>query len=357
MINDIRLQNFRSYKEDSFEFSPEVNIIVGPNASGKTSLLEAILVSSSGSSYRGLDHELIKFNEPWSRLEAHSDNTERIVKIERTLAGKVNKTFIINTQKFTRLSLPKTIPVVIFEPTHMSLINGSPELRRSLIDEILEKTIVGYKQLRQNYRRALAQRNRLLKRADLISPESVFVWNVRLSELGGRIFKERQSIIETFQAKIGPKYEAISKTSDRVEVFYKTSCDTSNYETSLLKNLENNLATDRARGFTSYGPHRDDIIFLINGYPASDTASRGETRSIILVLKIIETEIIEAYRNEKPVFLFDDVFSELDGTRRILLTNILEGYQTFITTTEADMVVQRLTETTTIIPTKGNPQL
>ncbi len=353
MITDIHLQNFRSYIDESFELSPNVNIIVGPNASGKTNLLEALLVSARGSSFRAKDNELINNTKDWARVETNTENTNRVIKIEKIEDEKTSKTFVINTKNSKRLNLSQTIPVVLFEPDHLRLLTGSPEFRRSYLDDILDQTVAGYKTLKAQYRRALAQRNYLLKRSELKNPE-LFVWNIRLSELGGKMFKERNSLIEILNTDISKLYDSLSGGKETLTLLYKTKVNIKNYETDLLRKLEDVIESDRQRGFTSHGPHRDDLQILINEKLAGDIASRGETRTILLALKMIETQVIERARQQKPLLLFDDVFSELDGARRLALTNILNSYQTIITTTDADIVMHHFMETANIIPTQRN---
>src|SRR5882762_4874291 len=125
MITDIRLQNFRSYKDAAFELGAGVNIIVGPNASGKTNLLEAIQIICLGSSYRAKDRELAQFNKPWARLDAHTKDGQRVVKLENNSAV-FKKSFIIDNQDFIRLPFAKMLPVVLFEPEHLQLLRGRP---------------------------------------------------------------------------------------------------------------------------------------------------------------------------------------------------------------------------------------
>ena len=134
---DLRLQNFRSYKDEPFELSPGVNIIVGPNASGKTNLLEAILVLARGSSYRAKDPELVKFGAEWARLDAHDqDGKPRTVKLQCHPNGTCRKSFEIDEKVYLRLSQQKSLPLVLFEPNHLLMLSGSPELRRAYLDEI-----------------------------------------------------------------------------------------------------------------------------------------------------------------------------------------------------------------------------
>ena len=351
MISDLRLQSYRSYGDATFEFGNGVNIIVGSNASGKTNLLEAILVLCRGSSYRAKDVDLIAFSAPWSRLDATALEGKRTVVLERK-ENTSEKKYVIQSVPLKRLVLTKTLPVVVFEPDHLRLLSGGPERRREYIDGILEQTISGYATLKRDYKRTLAQRNKLLK-SPYIRPDEMFVWDVRLSELAGKIVSYRTILITKLQEEISTIYRSLSQTENEITISYSSSCNISNYSTDLMKHLERNLHEDKLRGYTSYGPHRDDIDIKIDSHPAAVSASRGESRTILLTLKILELKIIEKSRNKKPLFLLDDVFSELDGSRRKALTNYLQDYQTFITTTDADIVVHHFMDKCRIIPITG----
>ena len=339
MIDSIRLQKFRSYAEASFEFDPGVNIVIGPNASGKTNLLEAILVLSSGKSYRARDLDLLKFNAPWARLDGFFGPQSRIVKMVRE-EDKINKTFDIDNQKFKRLSLERTIPTVLFEPNHLQLVSRGPEHRRLYFDDILERTKPGFKSLSANYRRVLAQRNALLKQHPTEAKKQLFAWNIRLSELGTQIAGARQTLINDINRTLGKSYRAISKSRAQVQLRYDIQFDIANYSSRLLSKLEAAASIDFSRGFTSYGPHREDITLHLNKVPAALAASRGETRSLLIALKIYELGLLEKTFGQKPLFLLDDVFSELDGSRRRHLVDNLKDHQTIITTTDADAVME-----------------
>jgi DNA replication and repair protein RecF len=347
MLTDLRLQHYRSYDDASFELSPGVNIIVGPNASGKTNLLEAVLVLARGSSYRVADTDLVQFNHPWARLDSHDANSsQRTVKI--TIEPTPTKTYELDNKQFKRLGLSHTLPVVLFEPNDLRLFGGGPERRRDYLDNLLEQTAPGYGTLRRQYRRALAQRNSLLKQTGRTS--QMFPWDVRLSQLAGQVVRARSELITHINADISDLYRELSHTKTEVAVSYASRWPVGNYETQLLKKLESGLGDDRLRGFTGSGPHREDLAVLFDGHPIRQTASRGEVRTVVLALKIIELKIIEAARDAAPLLLLDDVFSELDGKRRHALTNYLASYQTFITTTDADIVTKHFTNQSNIIP-------
>jgi DNA replication and repair protein RecF len=166
--------------------------------------------------------------------------------------------------------------------------------------------------------------------------------------------QNRLEIIERINQKISGVYSEISHKKSLLEIKYKSSVPTNgDYSASLLKKLENNIAEDKLRGFTSHGPHRDDFLVFLGGNLAAGYASRGEVRTIILALKIIQLELLEEATGKKPLFLLDDVFSELDGSRRKSLTNYLEKYQAVITTTDADIVLKSFSQKAQILALQG----
>lgn len=350
MLSSIRLQHYRSYDDDSFEFTPGVNIIVGPNASGKTNLLEAILVASRGSSYRAHYADLVHFDHDWARIDVSGADTVRTVKLLR--ASTTDKTFEIGGRVLKRLSLEQSLPVVLFEPNHLLLLTGSPERRRDYLDELLAQLVVGYGSTLRAYRRALAQRNRLLK-SDSATSDHLFPWDLRLSELAGTLVRHRLYLVGSINKIIGDLYRDLSHTPEQVSVAYPIPGTPDQYESHMLHQLEARVQTDRLRGFTSFGPHRDDLRVVFGGRPAEEVASRGETRTFVLALKIVELRLLEEKRDKTPLLLLDDVFSELDGSRRQALTTHLQSYQTFITTTDADVVVHHFTDRSNILLISG----
>lgn len=350
MLTDLRLQHFRSYVDESFEIAPGVNIIVGPNASGKTNLLEAVLVLARGSSYRAKDSELVQFGHEWARVDADLPSGKRAVKIVQNPGAA--KTFEIDERTYQRLPHHQTLPTVLFEPDHLFLLSGSPELRRNFLDDLIEQTAAGFGATRRHYKRVLSQRNSLLKKNPRDLREQLFVWNVRLSELGGKIARERQRLTMEFNKQASELYSALAGRKSAVLLDYASAFDHDTYESALLKKLESSTELDVLRGFTAHGPHRDDVTMEIGGHAAQESASRGEARTLVLALKILELHLIEAVRQTKPLLLLDDVFSELDGKRRAHLTKFVENYQTFITTTDADIVVQHFSGSN-IIPITG----
>lgn len=348
MIQGLRVQQFRSYSDASFEFEPGVNIVVGPNASGKTNLLEAILVLSHGKSYRAKDRDLIKQHADWARIDGLIDKHPRTFKLQiHSATHRAQKIFEINETIKKRLTLADTIPTVLFEPTDLQLLNGSPRRRRDFLDALLARTEPGFASLLRTYERVLLQRNALLKQKKVAHGE-LFVWNVRLSEAGGRIIESRTKLTKQINQNLSSYYQTIAHEKKKITATYQTSVH-DNFSSRLLTLLEKNTQTDNQKGFTSVGPHRDDMVLLFDGKPVGDVASRGEVRTLVLGLKVLELSLVENARKQKPLLLLDDVFSELDGARRKALTEFLNGYQTFITTTDADVVIEHFMKTANVL--------
>ena len=348
----LQLKNFRSYTDISVELAPGVNIIVGPNASGKTNMLEALLVASRGSSFRANDRVLIQHKKKATKITAlTSEDHERTVLIRGLDEDRSEKEIKINGVLHKRMTLSKIVPTTLFEPEHLRMIHGSPETRREYMDGILSILEPDYKPTLNRYKKALAQRNRLLKDDRAINPDDVFVWDVQLSEYGARINEARNRLAGMINAKASDLYSSISGKKSKLKVEYDMGGPKENYASWLLKTHQNRFPIDRQRGFTTRGPHREDLVFILNGKNAAEAASRGETRTIMLVCKITELQLIEEALDRKPIILLDDVFSELDGSRRLALTEYFKEHQAIITTTDADAIVKSFLDGYNVITT------
>lgn len=347
-LRAVTLRNFRSYQEASYEFDQGVNIIIGPNAAGKTNLLEAVYSIGLGKGFRGAsDSELIATGKEWTRVDAYFGTLERVMKLEKIGTTRLKKHFETGGRKTTRLNFDELVPIVLFQPDDLRLASGGPERRRNYIDALLSQLIPTYQQDLHAYNRALRQRNALLKSGGVRT--QLFVWNIQLAERGGRIAQQRQQLIERISERISAAYSAIAGKRFQISMTYESSFPTATYHDQFLKKLEATTAFDIERGYTGFGPHRDDINFTINNKPFKQVASRGENRTLILALKSIELEEIRESHGDEPLLLLDDVFSELDGSRRKLLTSYLKDSQTLITTTDADVVAKEFVRHTTLI--------
>jgi len=350
MIKSLRLQNFRSYSDYTTELSEGVNIVVGPNASGKTNLLEALYVANTGKSFRVKDTDLIQIGKEWARIDQETEDGLRIWKLDDS-KERTEKTLEANGEVKKIISRNQKIPTTLFEPSHLRLLTGSPDTRRSYLDQLLSQSDTRYAGALRKYSRALKQRNALLKQGS-IKEDDIFVWDVKLSEYGGFVNSSRKALIELINNEISQDYSEIAGEKTKIEIVYKDTVSSADYNTSLLKKLQNSLDEHIARGYTPCGPHREDFEVIMNGNDASVKASRGESRTLVLVLKLIELSQLEQRTERKPTLLLDDVFSELDGARRKALTEHISGYQTIITTTDAEAVIEHFnTGEYKIIPT------
>ena len=327
IIKSITLTNFRNHSQYRLDCKPDTTLILGENGCGKTSVLEAIYILTRGKSFRATDPDIIKRGESFYRIELEYDNGEsRIATYDHK-----NKTFICFDKKTRRLPSKAKYPVVLFQPSDLNLISGSPSRHRDYFDRIFSEFSPDYAESLSKYEKALHQRNELLKSEQ---PEtSFFSWNLMLARYGSILNQKRSALIKDINQDLNPIYYSIAENSDQVSLKYKTELQDIT-ESNYLKILEQNFMKDSYLGYTSFGVHRDDFEFIFNKKPADGSASRGETRSLILALKFVEAKIIEVKLNERPIILLDDVFSELDNIRRKCLVNNFKHHQVIITSVE-----------------------
>jgi len=300
------------------------------NGSGKTSLIEALYIALQGSSFKGSDHDVLRHESPWWRIEVDlDDKIKRVVTFDPSLSSG-RKKITIDDKIMYRLPVKYRYPVVLFEPDDLRLLHGSPNRRRQFIDRFISQLDPLYTNAIRKYERALKQRNNLLKR-QYASRDELFVWEVALSEYGAYIIEKRIAFIEQINSCLNDAYNNIAKSKDNVSIHYSHTY-IGDIKQKLLNDLHNNCVRDAALGFTSVGPHRHDVNFQFNDSPALDVASRGEVRSIVLALKFLEVDIIEQITGQKPIILLDDVFSELDDERQKSLLST--GHQVIITSTK-----------------------
>lgn len=333
ILSTLRLYNFRSYEEREFSFSPEVTVITGKNGTGKTNILEAIHVVLQGKSFRDSDEQLLRHDSDWWKVNAALDSAEREVRYQPGLTY-AKHLYIDGTDK-GRFTYKQQLPVVLFEPDHLMLLHGSPSLRRTYLDTLLVNFIPHYRTTLAKYERALLQRNNLLKHrgSTALFKDSVFVWDIALAEHGAAIQTARRELIATLNERLSEHYSTLAASPYALRIDYRPVGEQTAH--GLAQQLTQSFEKDTLRGFTSVGPHRDDIDFILNKKSAKTTASRGEVRTIVLTLKYAELELLSKDSVHPPIFLLDDVFSELDDTRQRALLAATQGVQKIITTTNA----------------------
>ncbi len=328
IIKSIKLVNFRNHSTYQLDCTDKTSLILGENGSGKTSVLEAIYILTRGKSFRATDADIIKRGTEFYRAELEYYNGESsIVTYDGT-----TKTFNIIGHKSRRLPAKHRHPVVLFQPSDLNLIDHAPSRRRDYFDRIFSQFDDAYASSLSRYNKALRQRNELLKK-DTTTSDTVFSWNILLAKYGTDLFTYRQKFIQEINSRFTDIYRSIAENTDEVTITYKTDVSSAD-DNKYLAILEANFQKDHYLGHTSFGVHRDDYIFEFNHTLADGSASRGESRSVILALKFIEADLIFAKLSERPIILLDDVFSELDPTRRKCLIKNFKDNQVIITSVE-----------------------
>lgn len=330
ILKTLRVQNFRTHSDFILEIGEKSTLISGANGSGKTSLLEAIYFALQGTSFRSSDKEILRNDgSSWFRIDLKDSKDSLRTIIFNDAVQKSKKQFLVDGNKKARLSANLRIPVVLFEPDDLQLLNGSPTRRRNFLDYFLSQIFPSFQLALTRYNKALKQRNNLLKR-DNVSKDELFPWNLMLAEYGAEIISKRQDFLELLNSKIEEVYFEISGVKDEIKIDYLGEKVSKN---EILAILSENIERDKILGYTNFGPHKHDIQFIFNKKPAQNVASRGENRSLVLALKFIETDILADLTSKRPIVLLDDVFSELDDDRQKLLTKHFSKYQTIITST------------------------
>jgi len=333
MLKHLRLAHFRSYDQLSLEFNERVMVILGPNATGKTNILEAMYMAATGQSFRADDSAIVQAGRDGYRIDAEYD--EEKISITYRQSPPKQKKLLRNEVTISRQTLLGLHPVVLFEPGDLNLAVGPPSLRRRYIDLVLAQTSLSYRRAMILYRRLLRQRNALLwrnKRTSLLRlDDQLFILDTQLSAPTETIFRERQDFLAWLLPILQQRVTYIADTKIEIELEYLER--SSNY----LERLQAARERDVILGTTTAGPHREDWRILQSKKVLQTIASRGESRTILLGLKLAEIDYMRRDPDAPtPLLLMDDVFSELDESRRRLLIDVLEDVQTIITTTDID---------------------
>lgn len=338
------LDSFRNYKKLELDFEPEANkiLITGDNGQGKTNLLESVYMLSVAKSFRTTKiADLILWNSEFTRIKGDfvvkrkNDEEKTNLEVFLSLPKRATKKndVIVPGNDFMG-----TLNVVLFHPQDMNLLLLSPDLRRKYLDLLASQTDKKYLSALIQYRRVLKNRNNLLGmiQAGRAKDDESFFWDQELVKNGGVLLRKRKEVIEYLNKILTDIYRSISGGNEEVEVKYQSFVGDSDpdefdliYSTKLLEKKH----SDVKYGYTSVGPHRDDLKFYLDGKEVDHHGSRGECRTLLISLKLAEISFIEQETSEKPILLLDDVFSELDASRQEKLLESIDSCQTFITGT------------------------
>jgi DNA replication and repair protein RecF len=349
-LDTLRLTDLRSYSTLEIAFGPGPQLVWGPNAAGKTSLLEAMVVLARGGSHRTTtDAELIRWGADVARIEGRFGAEEVEVALVRpgsgTAASGARKRIRVNGVPRRPAALAEKLRVVLFAPEDMLLVAGSPSLRRAMLDQLAATLVPGYAADLATYGRALQQRNGLLRsiRDETAGREELRYWDPPFLDAGSAVVAARHHLLRRLAAPLAAAHREIAPeeaASGELGLAYVTNAPAGPDETprdALARRLEETAEKELWNGTTLIGPHRDDAAFVMAGRDLSAFASRGQQRTAILAVKLAEMDLVSEHDGRPPLLLLDDVFSELDPARRgHLVRRIAALPQAFVTTTTLD---------------------
>jgi len=351
LISRVQLTDLRSYAALDVGFGAGPQILWGANAAGKTNLLEALVLLARGRSHRtAKDFELVAWERPFARtagtVEVEGRTIELEVVIHRDRPGGARKRIRLDGVPRRPSALGAVLRVVIFAPEDMLLISGPPGLRRAEIDTLAAQLWPAYGPTLATYGRAVQQRNGLLRAVaeGAAARDELAFWDRVLVEEGGEIVRLRLALLGRLAAPLEGAHREIAPSEGPLALRYETNSplDPARDATpvdALRRRLGEVFEKEIWNGATLIGPHRDDVVFELDGRPLESFASRGQQRTAILALKLAELEALAQVDGRPPLLLLDDVFSELDGERRgHLVRRVTELPQAFVTTASIEEI-------------------
>lgn len=333
MIKGIHLTNFRNFKRKRIEFSPEITVIVGPNASGKTNILESLFLLSTGKSFHArIEEEMISYPAEIARVSAGIHDLRLEIALTRGENSWPRKKLLVNGVSKRLIDFAGSFRVVLFGPWDLDLVTASPSLRRNFLDTVLSQVDREYRRASLSYEKGLRQRNKLLFRIreEGLSRSQLLFWDQLLIRNGDYLSQQRGKFIDFANSQAGLNDQKFQLDYDKSAISESR--------------LEQYAEEEVAAATTLVGPHRDDFVFQILN-PKSQIlnlatyGSRGEQRMAVLWLKLAELAFIEARTVEKPILLLDDILSELDHEHRKIVNDIIsKGGQTILTTVDEHFI-------------------
>lgn len=346
-IKQLKLKNYRNYQHLDISFDNKINVIIGENAQGKTNLMEAIYVLAFSRSYRTpRERELIKWEEDYAKIEADIMKKNRKLPLE-IIISKLGKKAKMNHLEQQRLSdYIGALNVVMFAPEDLTIVKGSPLVRRRFIDMELGQIQPSYIYHLGQYQKVLRQRNHLLKQLQQGKSRDRTILEVLTEQLASHastLLERRFAFLELLRKWSFPIHYQISRKLEKLEIRYISTIDVSEdenkakIENRYLEKFRQIQQNEIGRGTTLIGPHRDDLAFFINNKNVKTFGSQGQQRTTALSLKLAEIDLIYNEIGEYPILLLDDVLSELDDYRQSHLLSTIHGkVQTFVSTTNID---------------------
>ena len=345
-IKELTLRNFRNYDETVLTPHEGVNLFFGANGSGKTNLLEAIHYCALGKSHRiAGDQGVVRTGENFAvcSVDVQSRGVRRNITVRLTPNETAKKVILLDQKQIRRFSdMMGCLQCVIFSPEDLGLIREGPSQRRRYLDMMISQISKGYFIALQQYRAGMDQRNAVIRNMKANGTENLSILSAfeeTMAEPAAVIIRERRKIIALLSEIATETYQRISDTDEVFKLSYHSSVKEENdIAETLCRLFRENREDDIRMGFTSVGPHRDDLILTLNRNQMKQFASQGQIRTAALSMKLSQMRILKDLSGEEPVLLLDDVMSELDRKRRACLIGEISDFQTFITCADKDDV-------------------
>lgn len=353
-LSNLQLQNFRNYDDLSLTFTKNLVIFLGENAQGKTNVLESIFVLAMTRSHRTTnEQELIQWDKNLAAIRGTIERQHTSVPLELFLTKKGRKTKVNHIEQKKLSSYIGQLNVILFAPEDLSLVKGSPQLRRKFLDMEIGQIDPVYLYDLVQYQKVLKQRNQYLKQlAEKKQTDELYleVLTEQLVEFGSKVLIARQKFVKRLEYWASQLHHKISQNKENLVIDYISSVPDAPWDnleaaqTAFRQALEKVKNKEQFRQVTLAGPHRDDLIFLINEKNVQTFGSQGQQRTTALSVKLAEIDLMKEETGEYPVLLLDDVMSELDDARQLHLLETIEGkVQTFLTTTTLEHVKDKMT--------------
>ncbi|OLF90407.1 DNA replication/repair protein RecF [Bacillus licheniformis] len=346
-IQNITLSSYRNYERLDLQFENKVNVIIGENAQGKTNLMEAIYVLAMAKSHRtSNDKELIRWDEDYAKIEGRVIKKNGSVPIQLVISkkGKKGKVNHIEQQKLSQYV--GAVNTIMFAPEDLNLVKGSPQVRRRFLDMEIAQVSPVYLHDLSLYQKILSQRNHFLKQLQTRKQTDQTMLDVlteQLTEFAAKVVMKRLQFVDQLEKWAQPIHSGISRGLEELTLKYHTSLHVSDSPdlSKMINSYQETFSKLRdkeiERGVSLSGPHRDDVLFYVNGRDVQTYGSQGQQRTTALSLKLAEIDLIQEEIGEYPILLLDDVLSELDDYRQSHLLHTIQGrVQTFVTTTSVD---------------------
>ncbi len=325
-------ENFRNIEKQTLRFTSGINLIVGQNAQGKTNALEGIYLCAEGRSHRTThEKQFVRFGEEFASVGVNYRDRQRENELQIRYSLNGRRVCSKNGVYIRRLSeFIGNFRAVLFTPEHLSIVKEGPAVRRAFLDAAISQLSPSYLSAIQRYDKILTERNRLIANApdDMTSFRlTIGAWSEKLAEEAAFIAEKREEYACKLNAASRQFFTEMTNGGEVPDVLYLCRKSKEQYYEELMRSHEREIHY----GATLFGTHKDDLTLMLNGSEARSFASQGQQRSIALALKLSEGQICGEVTGEQPVYLFDDVLSELDNKRRDYVSSRMRGLQVIIT--------------------------